>query len=334
VSEFVECDGTKTKLVYRITGIELFATLLDDDLSYIESRSTTCIYPGGAVIFSAGEKASQFFVVLSGSVAVTACPLDGEQVELARYVAGDTFGDFHFVIGAPYNATARTLENTELLVFPAGGFSFEQMSSEKPDTASRILLRSMTMIASRLRSTDQLISENAPWIRELRQQIFTDPPTGLWNRTFLDSEIPNLLQGPVLVLMLKPDLFKEINDSLGHAAGDAILSRLARVLINRTETPEGGWAVRLRSNEMALIVPGSGKNAAISLAQEIRAEFPSLISPVSGAKDFFLTASMVVGFWPVDHENWQSVINTTNQVLQDLWKSGGNRIVIAGASES
>ncbi len=311
-----------------ISGVELFSTLLDDDLSYVSSRTGFRIIPVNTIIFSAGETAWQFFIIKSGSVSITSTVTGSRPLELARYVNGDVFGDFHFVINAPYNATALSLEKTELLVFPQDGLTFDRISDEKPDTASRILLRSISMIASRLSSTNQLISENTPWIRELRKQIYTDPPTGLWNKAYMDSELPQLLPGSAAVLMVKPDKFKELNDSLGHAEGDVILGKIAALLIKVTKKNKCGWAVRLRSNEMCLIMPNMDLKTARALTKEIHSSFPGMVPKQKGGESLLLTASIAVGFWPEDNPNWLQAADETNKVMQDVWKSGGNRTVL------
>ncbi len=311
-----------------LAGVELFSGLLDDDIAYVSSRTGSLNAAQNTVLFSAGEAAVHFFIVRSGSVSITTKTPEGDQFELARYVAGDVFGDFHFVINGLYNATAVTLEKTELLVFPGEGLTFDRIADEKPDTASRILLRSITMIASRLRSTNQLIAENRPWIRELRKQIYTDPPTGLWNKYYMDSELPHLLSGTVAVLMVKPDRFKELNDQLGHAAGDLVLEKLAELLIKETRLSPHGWAVRLRSNEMCLILPETDLEVARFIAARVSKAFPALLPKDGTAEGLVFTASMAIGIWPEDNENWNWVADQTNQMMQDLWKAGGNRIVL------
>jgi diguanylate cyclase (GGDEF)-like protein len=321
-----ECD----KLTL-LSVVELFSTLIDDDMNYVASRTGFRSVPAGTEIFSEGETANQFFIVTSGSVTVTSDTRGTETVELARYLPGDVFGDFHFVISGTYDGTAAATEKTELLVFPEDGFSFDRLADEKPDTASRILLRSISMIETRIRSTRTLIGENAPWVRALRKQIYTDPPTALWNKYFMDTELPQQLSGTVTVVMVKPDKFKEINDSLGHVAGDDILRKIATLLIARAREKKG-WAVRLRSNEMCLIVPESDTTIGRSLARDIHARFPDMLPedafPPGSPDAFPLTASVGLGFWPDDHESWKYVTEKTNEIMQNVWKTGGNRIAL------
>lgn len=319
-----------------IAGVELFSTLLDDDLSYLASRAGFRSVPPDAVIFRSGERASQFFIVKTGEVAIEKTTRQGgfsgetQRYEIARYLEGDVFGDFHFVISGAFNATARAVGQTELLVFPGDGLSFDRLCDEKPDTASRILLKSISMIESRLRSTRSLIAENAPWIRELKKQVFVDPSTGLMNRAFLDGEIPHQLSGTVAALMVKPDRFKEVNDALGHVAGDEILRRVAGLLIAETERSGKGWAARLRSNEMCLILPRAAKDEADSSARAIIEGIAS-ISPEGDVKlPFTLSASVAVGFWPEDEPDWRRFLERTNEAMQGAWKAGGDRVVGSG----
>ena len=187
-------------------------------------------------------------MVRSGQIGIYRAEEGGAEREMARYVAGDVIGDFDFAIGSAMDATARADSLSELVAFPRGGMGMQDLAKEKPDAASRILLRSLSMISSRLRSTQRLISENSPWVRELRRQIYTDPGTGLWSRAFLDEELHRNLERPTAVVMVKPDRFKELNDAHGHSAGDEAMALLSGILVGETERLGRGWALRLRSN--------------------------------------------------------------------------------------
>lgn len=73
-----------------------------------------------------------------------------------------------------------------------------------------------------------------------------DPLTGLWNRRSLDARMTGLGDGPVGVLMLDLDHFKNINDLFGHAAGDAVLIRSPTGCgrPRAKPTPSFAWAAR------------------------------------------------------------------------------------------
>ncbi len=92
---------------------------------------------------------------------------------------------------------------------------------------------------------------------DARRQAVTDELTGLGNRRFLfDSGKQRLLASagthrPALVL-IDLDNFREINDTLGHHAGDTLLREFARRLAARTADPD--LLVRLGGDEFALLL--------------------------------------------------------------------------------
>ena len=87
-----------------------------------------------------------------------------------------------------------------------------------------------------------------------------DAMTGLANRTSfnaqLDAEIARAAEAgtKLAVLCLDLDRFKEVNDLFGHAAGDAMLQKVAAIIESATGMPR--FAARLGGDEFALILPG------------------------------------------------------------------------------
>lgn len=312
---------------------ELFSGLLDDDLSYIASRVEELSVKQGCPVFVTGEKARRFFIMQSGEVLVSRAMEGGRQEEMARYVCGDVLADFDFARSAVFDASARAIKDSVLIVFPGGGKSLDELAVEKPDVVARILLRSMAMIASRIRSTHKLISENSPWIRELRRQIYTDPATGLWSRAFLDEELHRSLEPSTALILMKPDRFKELVDEHGHQAGDVAMNRIADLLLDMMRGLGRGWAVRLRSNETALVIPAFSEKDTVLLAKRLFHGIRELnISDKLGGKRFEFGCSIAVGMWPDDGPNWQRLVEHAYGVLTRAWRDGGSRIYRARAA--
>ncbi len=306
---------------------ELFSSLLDDDLAYVVSRTDRLSLKSGEGVFRQGDEASRFFIIESGEVAIYQKSADGREIEVARYVQGDCLGDFEFAVGARFSGAARAEIPSVLLAFPGGRLSQAELLAERPDTMARIRLRAASIVSARLRSTQALISHNSPWVRELRRQIYTDPGTGLWSKAFLDEELPRSVEKPTSLLLLKPDRFKELNDAHGHSAGDAAMERIAAILSQEVARIGRGWALRLRSNETALVLPRCGPGEAVEIARGLRAQIGAL--DLSGAIprcSFRFSLSMALATWPQDGDDWRRLVDDAYAILTRAWADGGDRV--------
>jgi diguanylate cyclase (GGDEF)-like protein len=112
-------------------------------------------------------------------------------------------------------------------------------------------------------------------IRRLEAETVTDPLTGAFNRRHLDTclvhamERLNRLGEPASLLLFDVDRFKEINDELGHAAGDEVLKRLVKVIARRTR--RGDLLFRIGGEEFAVLLAGAAGADALVAGEEIRA---------------------------------------------------------------
>jgi diguanylate cyclase (GGDEF)-like protein len=123
-----------------------------------------------------------------------------------------------------------------------------------------------------------------------------DPLTGLFNRRELREQLARqearAHRGRVhALLMLDLDHFKRINDTLGHAAGDAALMHVARLL--RANLREQDCAARWGGEEFALLVPDAQREGAMALAERLRSNLAASVWSWQG-RHWPLTASIGV----------------------------------------
>ncbi|MCX7949269.1 MAG: diguanylate cyclase [Treponemataceae bacterium] len=309
---------------------ELFVRLLPDDFQCVCSLSEELTLPPGVTLFSPGETATRFYILIRGTVRVFKRK-EGREEELALFTAGDTVGDFDFARQGRYDAFAETLEETDLVCFPAARFSLADITRQYPSTMARVLLQSLAMIANRIRTTQRLISRNVPWVQELQRQAFEDPGTGLWNRTFFEEELPQMLSMPVGLIMTKPDRFKVLVDSCGHSAGDEAMVKIAALLQYLVRNYGKGWALRLKSNETALVLPGCSPATLRSIAEELYQRFlqlPPVLLP--DGSTFTFSATVVYGVWGEERKDspalWKEYAQTVYDTLMNHWQEGGNGV--------
>ena len=87
-------------------------------------------------------------------------------------------------------------------------------------------------------------------------QAFTDPLTGLGNRRAMEDSLGRLLAvgGGFTILHVDLDYFKQVNDTMGHAAGDHVLRSIAAILRNAVRA--GDSVSRVGGDEFVLLIAG------------------------------------------------------------------------------
>jgi diguanylate cyclase (GGDEF)-like protein/PAS domain S-box-containing protein len=108
---------------------------------------------------------------------------------------------------------------------------------------------------------------------ELQRQAFTDPLTGMPNRTLFREKLEQAVNGgegrPVTLLLLDLDDFKLVNDNLGHSAGDELLTTIADRL--RAQVRPGDMLARLGGDEFAILMEDLAAADAAALAARLLA---------------------------------------------------------------
>ena len=161
----------------------------------------------------------------------------------------------------------------------------------------------------------------------MRRLAHYDQLTGLPNRTTLREDLAALIAvssdpepRPASIAMLDLDGFKDINDTLGHSAGDRLLQEVARRL---TETAKDAARVyRLGGDEFVLVFPDCGDPRAVSEIVD------SVLKRLAERFDIdeqrlFIGASAGIAILPADGENVEDLIANADLALYDAKAAGG-----------
>ncbi|MCE7795459.1 GGDEF domain-containing protein [Sphingobium sufflavum] len=108
----------------------------------------------------------------------------------------------------------------------------------------------------------------------LRDSAWRDALTGVYNRAWLAGRDGALLVPGTRLALIDIDHFKAVNDRFGHAAGDAALVRLSRILGDAAQAPAmpgGVHVVRMGGDEFLVILSGASATDADRFAAAVRA---------------------------------------------------------------
>jgi diguanylate cyclase (GGDEF)-like protein len=312
-----------------ILNTEIFSSLLGKERDYISSRSGIIQLKKDERLFSSGGKAKCFYKLISGSIRVFKPRDDGDEDDLAWFDPDDTIGDFDFARGAAYDASAEAVRDSTIIVFPAPGITLDMIAKENPQALSHILLNSIVMITSRIKSTHKIIIENISLVQELYRKAYEDSSTGLYKQSFLTDEINRILEGPTAIIMMKPDNFKILVDSRGHSAGDEAMVRIAMLLKLIVRRLGRGYALRFKSNEVGILFPKCPLPAVQKIAEEIHTCLKNFESvPAEGSiPAFHFSGTVSYAVWPNDGAKWDALFQGNYDSLMENWRNGGDKVV-------
>ena len=163
---------------------------------------------------------------------------------------------------------------------------------------------------------------------ETRLQARTDDLTDLPNRRALDEEIAHALAGarrsgqPFAIVMVDVDRFKFINDTHGHAIGDATLAAFSARLAGALREPDRAY--RYGGEEFCLLLAETDAAGARTLAERAREQ---ITLPFEGTMRA-LTASFGVTAWQPD-DTFDTLFRRADRALYEAKHGGRNRVEIA-----
>jgi diguanylate cyclase (GGDEF)-like protein len=127
-------------------------------------------------------------------------------------------------------------------------------------------------------------------LKRIQQNAVADALTGLYNRHYFDAELAREVErcrrygANSSLVLLDLDRFKEVNDTHGHQAGDAVLRRVGGVILEHVRAPD--VPCRYGGDEFAIILPDTPQEEALVVGERIRQAIDEAFadSPVAGLR--------------------------------------------------
>ena len=196
----------------------------------------------------------------------------------------------------------------------------------KPMDRNELLARSRTQI--RRRRYQERLRLN---YEESLSLALTDSLTGLFNRRYLLAHLRRLLdriaenKKPLSTLIFDVDHFKLVNDNHGHAVGDEVLRELAQRVANGARSFD--LVARIGGEEFAVVLPDSGLDTAMAVAERLRKSCESRPFRVSGpVGELNVTISIGVAYATSPDENPLELIKRADEGLYMAKRSGRNKV--------
>lgn len=166
----------------------------------------------------------------------------------------------------------------------------------------------------------------------LRDSSYKDPLIGCFNRRKLDEDMMRSFSQakrtgePFSILMLDLDHFKNVNDTYGHAAGDAVLLSVAQVINGQLRKHE--LLYRFGGEEFIILLPATLEAGAVILAERIRLNIANKSMDVGSNEPIKVTVSIGITDNSKEHQSIEKLLESADRALYLAKEQGRNRVVV------
>jgi diguanylate cyclase (GGDEF)-like protein len=168
---------------------------------------------------------------------------------------------------------------------------------------------------------------------KMHELAVRDSLTGLFNRRYMEETLEREINRAIRtrrclgVIMADVDGFKMINDTYGHALGDAVLTRVADEL--RLNVRKSDVACRFGGDEFLLILPECTLEDAVLRAQALRRVIEAAPFELGRTDIGSVTMSLGVAALPEHGSSGEELLKAADKALYTAKKGGRNRVVTA-----
>lgn len=169
------------------------------------------------------------------------------------------------------------------------------------------------------RTYNQVFEENQETQKLIRHEAEYDSLTNLLNRGSFEKvqKVYNNGDRPFAMILVDVDIFKSVNDTYGHAVGDEILKKVARLLKNAFRSID--YVCRIGGDEFAIIMVEMTSDLSYTIVDKISAVNKELSEPTDGLP----AVSLSVGVAFTDRENpGESIFVDADKALYNIKENG------------
>jgi diguanylate cyclase (GGDEF)-like protein/putative nucleotidyltransferase with HDIG domain len=171
--------------------------------------------------------------------------------------------------------------------------------------------------------------QNARDYRDRLEQAIRDPLTGLLNRRYLYEAFANELERSARygssgsIVMIDVDDFKQVNDTLGHTAGDDVLCEIGRIALDTIRGADS--FARVGGEEFGLLLPETSQLDALIVAERVR----RAVAAEKILHDRTVTVSAGIATWPEDGCALEELESKADAALYWAKRNGKNLCAVA-----
>ena len=283
----------------------------------------------GERLLEPGQPNQRLYMLLTGELGIY---LDaGAKVQVAKLLPGECVGELSVI--DERSASAFVVSRLPSRVWTLTSEQLWALMRDVPLVA----LNLMRILADRIRNGNDAVLDTT-----MQKQIYevaagTDALTGLRNRRWMNEIYPRQIQRcehdglPAALALIDIDRFKDINDELGHLAGDSVLRQLALLLKRQFRSDD--LCVRFGGEEFCVLFPGLDGEQLEQAMERLRAEVAATFAELPGGRNQPYTISIGVADLRAGM-GMADLVAAADQALYEAKRRGRNRVVVHSLTDA
>ncbi len=172
-------------------------------------------------------------------------------------------------------------------------------------------------------------------LRQLFESSTRDPLTGAYNRRHFDERLQAELayatrhKADLSLVMLDIDHFKRVNDTRGHAAGDAVIRHLARMTLSQLRSED--VFARYGGEEFVMLLRGTSARDAVRVAERVRASAATVAATFEGHPIPITVSAGCACLWECPNRTPGELLAAADGRLYAAKRAGRNRVLGPGS---